>query len=92
MGAPQVAPTPKMQVPFNVNINLEGKDDLLYHLITQEINLMRGNIERALRDEMNMEIENQKIELYASFKMELLEAKQKDITSPVKKLNLRAQG
>ena len=40
-----------MQVPFNVNINLEGKDDLLYHLITQEINLMRGNIERALRDD-----------------------------------------
>ena len=43
-----------MQVPVDVE---EVKGDLLLHLITQEINLMRDNIERELRNEMNMEIE-----------------------------------
>ena len=50
----------KMQVPLDVK---EGKGDLLCHLIMQEINQMRDDIERALREEMQKEITKQKIEL-----------------------------
>ena len=46
-------------------------------LIMQEINQMRDDIERALREEMQKERVKQKIELYPSLKMELLEAIQK---------------
>mgnify|MGYP000438618072 FL=1 len=49
-----------MQVPLDVK---EGKGDLLCHLIMQEINQMRDDIERALREEMQKEITKQKIEL-----------------------------
>ena len=45
-------------------------------LIMQKINQMRDDIERALRDEMQKERVKQKIELYPSLKMELLEAVQ----------------
>ena len=45
-----------MHVPFDVK---EGKHNLLHHLIMQEINLIREDIERALKEEMKREIENQ---------------------------------
>ena len=76
---------PEMQVPFDVE---KGKHRPLCHLIVQEINLIRNDIERALREEMKKEMEKQKTQLYASLKIELLEEIRKDITSPIKKSNL----
>ena len=53
-----------MQVPLDVK---EGKGDLLCHLIMQEINQMRDDIERALREEQK-EIAKPQTELCASQK------------------------
>ena len=49
--------TSKMKVPFDAK---EGKHYLLRHLIMQEINIMRNDIETTLREEMKKEIEKQK--------------------------------
>ena len=65
---------------------------LIGHLIAQEINLIREDIEIALKEEMKTEIEKQKRELYASLETELLEEVWKDIISHVKKITLRARG
>ena len=44
--------TPSRVVPFDVPFDVEeGKHDLLHHLITQEINIIREDIERALEEE-----------------------------------------
>ena len=75
----------KMQVPLDVE---EGKHDLLCHLIILDVNHIRDDIERALKEEMQQKIQKQITELHASLKMELLEAIQKDITSLIKKSNL----
>ena len=48
---------PEMQVPFDVE---KGKHRPLCHLIVQEINLIRNDIERALREETQKGIEKQK--------------------------------
>ena len=72
-------------IPFEVE---NGKHDFLRHLIAQEINLIREDIEIALKVEMKKEIEKQKSELYASFKAELLEEMRKDIISHVEKSHL----
>ena len=43
---------PKMQAPFDAPFEVEErKHDLLHHLITQEINIIREDIERALEEE-----------------------------------------
>ena len=51
---------------------MSKRGDLLRHLITQEINLIRDEIEGALSEEMKKEIKKQKIESYPSAKIELL--------------------
>ena len=85
----RVHKAPRMQTPFDIPFDVEnGKHDLLRHLIAQEINLIREDMKRALKEEMKKEIEKQKTELYASLKTELLEEMRKDITSHVKKSNL----
>ena len=53
--------------------------DLLSHLITEEVNHMRDDIEQSLEEEMQKKIVMQKTKLHASLKIELLEAIQKDI-------------
>ena len=45
--------------------------NLLCHLNAQEINHTRDDVERALKEEMQQEIQKQKTELHASGKMEL---------------------
>ena len=57
-----------MHVSLYVN---EEKDDLLHHFITQEVNRMRDNIIRALKEEMQKEIKKQEKELHGSLKTEL---------------------
>ena len=80
---------PRTQTPFDIPFDVEnGKHDLLRHLIAQEINLIREDIEIALKEEMKKEIEKQKIELYAALKTELLEEMRKDIISHTKKSHL----
>ena len=77
---------PRTQTPFDIPFDVEnGKHDLLRHLIAQEINLIREDIEIALKEEMKKEIEKQKTKLYVSIKIELLGEIQKDITRLVKK-------
>ena len=61
--------------------------DLLSHLITEEVNHMRDDIEQSLEEEMQKKIVMQKTKLHASLKIELLEAIQKDITSFITKSN-----
>ena len=61
--------------------------DLLSHLITEEVNHMRDDIEQSLEEEMQKKIVTQKTKLHASLKIELLEAIQKDITSFIMKSN-----
>ena len=46
-----------MDIPLHVE---EGKDDILRHLITQEVNYMRDNIKRALKQELQKGTEKQK--------------------------------
>ena len=80
---------PRTQAPSDIPFEVEnGKHDFLRHLIAQEINLIREDIEIALKVEMKKEIEKQKSELYASFKAELLEEMRKDIISHVEKSHL----
>ena len=80
---------PKTQTPFHIPFDVEnGKHDLLRHLIAQEINLIREDIEIALKEERKKEIEKQKTKLYASLKTELLEETWKDIISHAKKSHL----
>ena len=80
---------PRTQAPSDIPFEVEnGKHDFLRHLIAQEINLIREDIEIALKVEMKKEIEKQKSELYASFKAELLEEMRKDIISHVEKSQL----
>ena len=65
---------PRTQAPSDIPFDVEnGNHDLLRHLIAREINLIREDIEKALKEEMKKEIEKQKSELYASIKAELLE-------------------
>ena len=45
-----------MHVPLDVE---EGKGYLLHHFIRQVVNHMRDDIERALKEEMQQEIEKQ---------------------------------
>ena len=79
----------RTQAPSDIPFEVEnGKHDFLRHLIAQEINLIREDIEIALKVEMKKEIEKQKSELYASFKAELLEEMRKDIISHVEKSHL----
>ena len=60
---------PRLQAPFDSPFDVEnGKHDLLFHLIVQEINLIREDVEIALKEEMEKEIEKQKTMLYASLK------------------------
>ena len=56
MGAPWIVPEicrkhPKMHVPLDDG---KGKSDLLCHFIMQEVNCMRDNIERALKEESHL--------------------------------------
>ena len=59
--------------------------DLLSHLITEEVNHMRDDIEQSLEEEMQKKIVMRKTKLHASLKIELLEAIQIDIASFIKK-------
>ena len=58
---------PRTQAPFDIPFDVKNeKHDLLPHLIAQEINLIREDIEIALNEEMKKEIEKQKTKFYAS--------------------------
>ena len=58
---------PRTQAPFDIPFDVKNeKYDLLPHLIAQEINLIREDIEIALNEEMKKEIEKQKTKFYAS--------------------------
>ena len=49
----RVHKAPRTQTPFHIPFDVEnGKHDLLRHLIAQEINLIREDIEIALKEEM----------------------------------------
>ena len=74
-----------MQVTFDVD---EWKHDLFRNSITQKINLIRDDIQRALRKEMKKRDGETKNGVVCLFEDRVIRRDTKDITNPIKKSNL----